>query len=310
MSSQMSHTNSILPTHSYHLVDASPWPAFTSFSVFITALGGVMYFHQYPSAGTVRVFGRLFRIFCASRWWRDVFRESDLGYHTGRVQRGLHYGMLWFIVSEAMFFFGLIWAFMHAALMPTVHIAGVWPPEGIVPVDWAGRPALNTVRLAASYFSANIAKYAMDAGRIRLCRTHLQITVLLGRLFLYYQYCEYSTAAFTFSDSVFGCNFYLATGFHGFHVLIGVLFLTVSLIRLNELTPANCLSLKLSVRYWHFVDRVWVGIYGIIYFWGSYTAPVSWESCTGSDCVRFEVLQDAAGDLYKHDSNFPLDLKA
>ena len=301
MSSKMSHTNSIHPTHSYHRVDASPWPALTSLSVFSTALGAVRYFHQYPAGGTVRVFGRLFRRFCASRWWRDVFRESAMGYHTERVQRGLHYGMLWFIVSEAMFFVGRIWAFMHAARMPTVHIAGVWPPEGIVPVDWAGRPARNTVRLAASYFSANIAKYAMDAGHTNRCRTHLIITVALGARFLYYQYCEYSTAAFTFSDSVFGSNFYLATGFHGFHVRIGVLFLTVSLLRLKDRTPQHSRSLKLSVRYWHFVDRVWVGIYGILYFWGSYTAPVSWESCNGADCVRFEVLQDAAGDSFKHE---------
>lgn len=300
MSAKMSSNHSIYPTHSYHLVDASPWPAFTSLAVFATALGAIRYFHQYPGGSTVRVFGRLFRVFCASRWWRDVFRESALGHHTGRVQRGLHYGMLWFIVSEAMFFVGRIWAFLNAALMPTVHIAGVWPPEGIVPVDWAGRPARNTVRLAASYFSANIAKYAMDAGRMSRCRVHLQITVALGVRFLYYQYCEYSTAAFTFSDSVFGCNFYLATGFHGFHVRIGVLFRSVCLLRRSDQTPEHCRSLKLSVRYWHFVDLVWVGIYGIIYIWGSYTAPSSWESCIGADCVLYEVLRDAAGDLFKH----------
>jgi len=304
MVSQMSSSHSIgakhsfHPTHSFHLVDASPWPARTSLAVLGTALGAVMYWHQYPAGGTVRVFGLLFRVSCASLWWRDVFRESEMGHHTRRVQRGLQYGMLWFILSEAMFFVGRIWAFFNAARMPTVAIAGVWPPEGIIPVDWAGRPALNTVRLAASYFSANIAKYAMDAGRMSLCRTQLQITVALGRRFLYYQYCEYTTAAFTFSDSVFGSNFYLATGFHGFHVRIGVLYLSVCLLRLNDRTPANSRSLKLSVLYWHFVDRVWVGIYGIIYFWGSYTAPASWQACTGADCTLFEVLRDAAGDLF------------
>jgi len=271
MVTQMSSNHSIRPTHSFHRVDASPWPVRISFTIFVIALGAVSYFHQYPLGGTLRLINSLFRVFYAALWWRDVYRESEMGHHTRRVQRGLKYGMMWFIVSESMFFVGLIWAFCNAARMPTVAIGGVWPPAGIHPIDWSGVPLTNSVLLATSYFSANIAKYAIDTGRMNRCRTQLWVTVILGMAFLFVQYLEYSHSPFTISDSVFGCNFYLVTGFHGFHVRIGVLYLIVCIFRLNDRTSQNSRSLQLSVLYWHFVDRVWIVVFGVVYVWGSYT---------------------------------------
>lgn len=291
-------------THPYHLVDPSPWPAMMAVAVLVMVVGLATSFHQYPNAGIVLAFGFCFVLYGMFLWWRDVLRESNADYHTPRVQTGLHLGMMIFIVTEAMFFVGLIWAFVHAALMPTVQIGQNWPPEGIIPVEWYGRPALNTAILAASYFSANIAKYAMEINNRKLCQTQLLITVFLGFLFLYYQWEEYTSAPFTFSDSVFGCNFYLATGFHGFHVLLGALFLSACLLFLHETTPEHSVGLHLAVLYWHFVDIVWIGIYAIIYLWGSQLPPRAVYFCSDPGCVYATILQETKMELFKTDPSF------
>jgi len=243
------------------------------------------------------VLSRVFLTCCASFWWRDVFRESEMGHHNRRVQRGLELGMYWFILSEAMFFVGRIWAFCNARRMPTVATGCVWPPEQIQPVSWNELPLVNSFLLLASFFTANSAKYGMDTGNMTRCRNQLFLTVLLGVLFLGCQYYEYFIEAkFSFSSTVFGCNFYLTTGFHGFHVRLGVLYRLVCLVRLNDRTQENSLSLKLAVRYWHFVDVVWIGIYFCVYLWGSYSAPASWESFSEADRIFHSILADA--DLY------------
>jgi len=268
MVSQMSSSQSKGPSHSFHRVDASPWPAFTSLAAFGTALGLVLFWHQKPAGFAIRVLSRMFRILCATFWWRDVFRESEIGYHNPQVQRGLELGVYWFILSEAMFFFGLIWAFCNARRMPTLAIGGVWPPTQIQPVTWYELPLVNSALLLASFFTANAAKSALDNGNRKSCANQLIVTILLGLLFLLCQYFEYGHATFNFSSTVFGCNFYLTTGFHGFHVLLGVFYRMVCLFRVNDRTLQNHLSLKLAVRYWHFVDVVWIGIFSLVYLWG------------------------------------------
>ena len=129
-----------VPHHPYHLVDPSPWPVMTSFSMLTLALGLVLYFHKYAAGGTLLCVALATLTYTATLWWRDVMREGVLGCHTSKVKEGLHLGMILFIVSEAVFFVGLLWAFLHAALMPTVSIGMAWPPVGVVPVDWTRRP--------------------------------------------------------------------------------------------------------------------------------------------------------------------------
>ena len=257
--------------HPYHLVSLSPWPIMSSIAVLTTAMGAIMYFHRYENAYLMLSFGLLSILYFMFVWWRDVIRESNAHFHTTKVQQGLQMGMILFIVSEAMFFVGFLWAFIHFAAQPAVYLGNEWPPVGIIPVDWTRRPLLNSALLAASYFSANVAKYAMEINEKKLCSTNLIITILLGLLFSYYQYLEYSDSAFTLSDSVFGSTFFIATGFHGFHVIVGVLFLLVCLLTLKEVTPNHCVGLRLAVLYWHFVDIVWIFLMGIIYYWGSYS---------------------------------------
>lgn len=267
----------VRPEHPYHRVPRSPWPFLASLGALWLTLGLVLYFHQYNRGGTVVVGGLLYLVYVAGRWWADVLHEGDVvGYrkpgvleyeYTSKIQNGLYLGRIRFIVTEAMFFVGLLWAVVHAALMPTVQVFRSWPPVGIVPIEWTGRPMLNTVILATSFFTANAAKHALNNHNKNLCGIYLAITIGLGRLFSYYQYLEYSDAAFTFSDSVFGSTFYLSTGFHGMHVILGFLYLAVCLFQLKTMYPGRSLALDRALLYWHFVDLVWVFIRIIVYAW-------------------------------------------
>lgn len=293
-----------VPHHPYHLVDPSPWPLMTSFSMLCLALGLALYFHKYAAGGTVLIVALMSLTYATSVWWRDVIRESALGCHTSKVKEGLHLGMILFIVSEAVFFVGLLWAFLNAALMPTVDIGMAWPPVGVVPVDWTRRPSLNTVLLAASYFSANAAKHAMDQGQKQTCALNLALTIALGVLFTGYQYLEYSGAAFTFSDSVFGSTFYLSTGFHGFHVIVGFLYLAVCLLTLKSASPGKSTALDLAVLYWHFVDLVWILIFTLVYVWGGALPTAGVDTCTDGLCVLRTVLRDARLDAFYHEPTF------
>jgi len=298
-----SHATQV-PHHPYHLLDPSPWPIMTSFSMLCLALGLVLYFHKYSAGGTVLCLALMSVSYSASLWWRDCFREAALGCHTSRVKEGLNLGMILFIVSEAVFFAGLLWAFLHAALMPTVSIGMAWPPVGVVPVDWTRRPSLNTLLLAASYFSANAAKHSMDQGQKQASVLNLALTIGLGVMFLGYQYLEYSDAAFTFSDSVFGSGFYLTTGFHGFHVAVGCVYLLVCLLTLKSASPGRSTGLDLAVLYWHFVDVVWIAVLIIVYVWGGALPTAAVDNCPDNICVLSTVLRDAKLDAFYHEPNF------
>lgn len=296
--SKATAANSGVAHHPYHLVDPSPWPALTALCALWLALGLVLYFHKYSGGGTVLSCALIAVVYTASVWWRDVIRESRDGCHTAKVRNGLHQGMVLFIVTEAMFFVGLLWAFLHAALMPTVQIGMAWPPVGVLPVDWTRRPSLNSVLLAASYFSANAAKHALDLNDKQRCAFSLVVTIGLGALFTFYQYLEYNDAAFTFSDSIYGSAFYLSTGFHGFHVIVGFLYLTVCLFTLKDAGPGRSTALDLAVLYWHFVDLVWILIFTLVYVWGGAVPAPSVEACADGSCVLQLVLREAHLDQF------------
>lgn len=259
-------------THPYHLVSPSPWPALVSLSALLLTLAAALYFHQHPTAGRMLIFATLSLSYSTGLWWRDVLRESRQREHTAPVNCGLRLGMLLFILTEAMFFTGLLWAFLHAALMPTVSLGMAWPPVGIVPVQadsWHARPMVNTWLLLASYFTANQAKHRLGVQDKRGCALYLCATIGLGLVFSYVQALEYADAAFTFSDGMFGSTFYLTTGFHGFHVVVGFLYLAVALATLHDASATRSVALDLAILYWHFVDVVWLFLLVLLYFWGS-----------------------------------------
>lgn len=295
-----SHT---IPHHGYHQVDPSPWPAQTALCIQWLTVSAVMFFHQYSGAGTILSFALICLAYTASLWWRDVTREGVLNYHTSKVRNGLHLGMVLFIVSEAVFFVGLLWRFMHRALMPTIQVGMTWPPVGIVPLHWTGQPKTNTLIQLASYFTANAAKHALDNYKKSLCGAYLLITIGLGALFMYCQYVEYTSASFTFSDTVYGSAFYLTTGFHGFHVLIGRIYLAVCYRVQPSTTPTKALAFNLAVQYWHFVDIVWRLLLVLLYVWGSALPAHEIERCTDGLCALSVVLSDAKAHLFQNQVN-------
>ena len=257
--------------HSWHLVDPSPWPFVTSIVVFMFFTGNVMYMHRYIGGSELALLGLVGILLVMYLWWRDIVREATFEeQHTFAVQRGLRLGMVLFIVSEVMFFFAFFWAFFHSSLVPSPSIGGVWPPTSILPIESVGIPLTNTFLLLSSGATVTWAHHAIISRFKKQAVVSLLLTIILAIVFTILQVLEYCEAAFTISDSVFGSCFYMATGFHGFHVFIGTVCLLVSLIRLvlNHFTETHHFGFESAAWYWHFVDVVWLFLFIAIYWWG------------------------------------------
>lgn len=257
--------------HPYHLVDPSPWPIIGSMGAFGMTAGGVMYFHKYVFGELLLLVSLLLVILVMIVWWRDVIREATyMGFHTIVVQKGLKLGMILFILSEVCFFISFFWAFYHSALVPTVEVGSIWPPVGISPLNAFEVPLLNTAILLASGATVTWSHHAMISGNRKETIVGLAATVVLGLIFTVLQGMEYYEAPFTIADSVYGSTFYVATGFHGLHVIIGTVFLIVSLVRIveHQLTKHHHNGYEAGIFYWHFVDLVWLFLYVSIYWWG------------------------------------------
>jgi cytochrome c oxidase subunit 3 len=258
----------------YHLVDPSIWPLVGSLGGGLTLFGVVQAAHfgtyLYLLLGLMVVLATMFF------WWRDVLAESRTpGLHSAVVRLGLRYGMMLFIASEVMFFVGFFWANFHFALFPSIHVLGTdtpaWPPTGVRTFDPFGLPLLNTMILLLSGTTVTWAHHALLAGNRRHLVWGLLCTVLLGMAFTACQATEYSEAPFKFVDGgIYSSVFFLATGFHGFHVIIGTIFLLVCLLRANagQFTPQKHFGFEAAAWYWHFVDVVWLFLFVSIYLAG------------------------------------------
>ncbi len=270
--------------HDYHLVDPSPWPIIGSFSAFVMMVGLVLTMKALPIAGLKPgpyVFGAgvLGIIYVMISWWSDVAREAGPGHHHTRVVQISHrYGMMMFIASEVMFFVAWFWAYFDAALYPNDPIqyarsalVEAWPPKGIETFDPWHLPLLNTLILLTSGTTVTWAHHALIEGDRKGLLQGLALTIGLGALFSVCQGIEYSHAAFGFSGHIYGATFFMATGFHGFHVLVGTIFLAVCLWRAydNQFTTTQHLGFEFAAWYWHFVDVVWLFLFAAIYVWGS-----------------------------------------
>jgi len=263
---------SSLQRHPYHLVDPSPWPLVTALSCLITATGAALFMHGFSNGDLVLFIGLFLVVFCMGIWWRDVIRESTFnGHHTKIVQLGLRWGMILFIVSEIMFFFAFFWAFFHSSLSPAMEIGSAWPPTSITPFDPWGVPLLNTFILLLSGATVTWCHHEIVAGRKEPAKLSLLLTIGLAILFTGFQALEYVEAGFKISDGVYGSTFYMATGFHGFHVFVGTIFLFVCFIRLgqNHFTKSHHLGFEFAAWYWHFVDVVWLFLFVVVYWWGN-----------------------------------------
>jgi len=257
--------------HSFHLVDPSPWPLIASLGALMLTTGGVLYMHKFYGGGQLLLTGFFIILYVMYTWWRDIVREATYEeQHTFAVQRGLRLGMILFIVSEIMFFFAFFWAFFHSSVAPTFNIGGVWPPTAITPLSASGIPLTNTCFLLSSGASVTWAHHAIIVRAKKQTIIGLLVTVFFAVVFTFLQGVEYVSAPFSISDSVFGSCFYMATGFHGFHVFVGTCALVVSLVRIvfNHFTATHHFGFESSAWYWHFVDVVWLFLFVVVYWWG------------------------------------------
>nr|YP_271837.1 cytochrome c oxidase subunit III [Japyx solifugus]AAV33417.1 cytochrome c oxidase subunit III [Japyx solifugus] len=255
--------------HPYHLVEQSPWPLTGALGAMIMTTGLVKWFHHQDP--TLMLLGMLITMLTMIQWWRDVTREGTFqGIHTQKVTLGLRWGMILFIVSEVLFFFSFFWAFFHSSLAPTVEIGLQWPPMGISPFNPFQIPLLNTAILLASGVTVTWAHHSMMEANHSQALQGLIMTVTLGMYFTALQAFEYWEAPFTISDSVYGSTFFVATGFHGLHVIIGSTFLLVCTLRhwMNHFSPNHHFGFEAAAWYWHFVDVVWLFLFVSIYWWG------------------------------------------
>ena len=258
--------------HPFHLVSSSPWPFVASMSALLTALGLVNWFHTTTNTcpWDILLYGVLSIMITMYFWWTDVVMEATfLGYHTLEVQNLHRQGVILFIVSEIMFFFSFFFAYFSSSLSPTLEIGGIWPPFGITPLDAFGIPLANTAILLLSGISITWAHHGLRAGNRQDVSEALLYTILLGVLFTILQGYEYQNAPFQINDGIYGSTFYMTTGFHGFHVIIGTLFIFVMFIRhLNShFTPTHHVGLEGAIWYWNFVDIVWILLYITMYVW-------------------------------------------
>jgi len=204
-------------------------------------------------------------------WWRDVIREATWqGYHTLIVQKGLRIGFSLFILSEVMFFFGIFWSFFHSSLAPAIQIGSIWPPINLSILDPWKVPFLNTLILLMSGVTITLAHHCIIL-KTKIANYGFLATIILAICFTACQFYEYLVSTFEISDGIYGTVFYFATGFHGFHVLIGTIFIFVSWIRfiLNHFTAKHHIGFECAAWYWHFVDIVWLFLFISIYWWGS-----------------------------------------
>nr|YP_010046704.1 cytochrome c oxidase subunit III [Toxorhynchites speciosus]QPJ78648.1 cytochrome c oxidase subunit III [Toxorhynchites speciosus] len=255
--------------HPFHLVDYSPWPLLGAISAMTTVTGLVQWFHQYNI--NLFLLGNFITLLIMYQWWRDISREGTFqGLHTWNVTLGLRWGMILFIVSEIFFFISFFWAFFHSSLSPTIELGMMWPPMGINSFNPFQIPLLNTAILLSSGITVTWSHHSLMENNHTQTIQSLFFTILLGIYFSILQGYEYLEASFTIADNIYGSTFFVATGFHGLHVLIGTSFLLICFFRhINyHFSKNHHFGFEAAAWYWHFVDVVWLFLYISIYWWG------------------------------------------
>ncbi len=256
--------------HDYHILPPSIYPFICSVAVFAMLYGAVLWMHE--SGPWLFLAGLVGVLYVMFGWWVEVSAESEAGDHTPVVRIGLRYGFIMFIMSEVMFFAAWFWSFFKHALYPMQTFSeGTWPPPSIETFDPWHLPLMNTLILLCSGAAATWAHHALVHENNRKdMRNGLILAIVLGTVFTFMQAYEYSHAAFGFAGNIYGANFFMATGFHGAHVVIGTIFLAVCLFRLQRgaFTPEKHVGFEAAAWYWHFVDVVWLFLFFSVYIWG------------------------------------------
>nr|AWV83346.1 cytochrome oxidase subunit III [Muda kuroiwae] len=256
--------------HPYHLVDSSPWPLTGSIGSLTFVSGMISMFHMCEYM--LLLIGLLLLLMTMIQWWRDISREGVfLGFHTLTVVNGLKMGMILFIISEIFFFVSFFWGFFHSSLSPTMEIGMIWPPLGIKSFNPMQIPLLNTMILLCSGLTITWSHHSLINNYYEEFMYSIIITIMLAIYFTILQMYEYYESPFCISDSVYGSTFFVATGFHGIHVIIGTTFIIICLMRHLKFhfSKTHHFGFEAAAWYWHFVDVVWLFLYLSIYWWGS-----------------------------------------
>ncbi len=274
--------------HDYHLVNPSPWPLFGSLAVLVLAVGSVTFmkglFGFEKGFPWIMVAGFAMVIWVMIGWWCEVIKEGRTGDHTPVVEIGLKYGMVFFIASEVMFFGAWFWSFFEFAIFHAARVGETfdvtspvwadglsrfaeWPPVGVTTFDAFHLPLMNTLILLLSGTTVTAAHHALQHDKMDQAKTMLILTIVLGLAFTGLQVLEYSQAQFSYGGTIYGSAFFMATGFHGAHVVIGTIFLFVCLLRLyaGNMTAKKHLGFEFAAWYWHFVDVVWLFLFAFVY---------------------------------------------
>jgi len=250
-------------------IQRSPWPFLISFALFSLLINTVLWINLKVTIYTL-LFSFLLVLLIRSLWWKDLNREGLLGYHTHKLELRIRVGMLLFILSEVFFFLRFFWAFYDASISPTCEIGMSWPPKGIVSLSAYSVPLLNTAILLTRGITVTWAHHRIINNFYIKSLISLLVTVLLGVYFLIMQWVEYNETQFRIADRVYGRTFFIATGFHGIHVLIGTTFLLVCLgfLAKAQYTYNHHFTFEAAAWYWHFVDVVWLFLFISVYWWG------------------------------------------
>lgn len=261
------------PRHLFHVLEPSLWPFFIAFGLFFFVSGLAFSMHYIYTGIYILLVGLMILLTTAIFWFLDISREAVvIGYHTRIVRKGLKMGFLFFIASEIMLFFGFFWAFFHSSLSPSIELGSIWPPYGLHIITVFDFPLFNTFILIISGFSVTWAHRGISLGSFKNTVDGLGLTILLGFFFIFLQGLEYYESTFNLQDGIYPCVFFLLTGLHGCHVIVGVFFLFFCFISLlyNHFLSNHYLRFVFAIWYWHFVDIVWILLFLTLYCWGSW----------------------------------------
>lgn len=256
--------------HPFHIVTLRPWPIIASIVVWAATSSSAILIGNKNVSRKIQVI-RAVLATISSIWWADTIKERKReGEHQNKVSKGLKIGIVIFITSEVMFFTRFFWSYFHRGVRPRLEVGQRWPPTGVNRFDPTNVPLLNTLVLISSGVTVTWAHHTILKNIYKKRIVGIAITCVLGAYFSFLQYIEYKQGEFSIRDSSYGTIFFIATGFHGIHVIVGTTFLIVSAINIikKSISKGHHNSFEIAAWYWHFVDVVWLFLYLSVYWWG------------------------------------------
>lgn len=254
----------------YFILNLSPWPILTALNTFNLIISNIIIINF--KFNLISLINFLIIIIISILWWRDVIRERTFqGNHNFFIINLIKFRIILFIISEIFLFISFFWNFLHNSLAPSIELGLNWPPKNIIFFNPLLIPLLNTIILLTSRFTITLTHFYLLNNSKKKTIIFINLTIILSIYFLILQALEYNQATFTFSDSIFGSSFYIATGFHGLHVIIGTIFLIINLLRILKLhfSFIHHIRFELAAWYWHFIDIIWLFLYITFYWWNN-----------------------------------------